>query len=84
MDKDEILETMVDFLSERFELVFDDEDLDYDTDLFEFGYVDSLESLVIVNFIEKKFKISVSPDDLIENPINSVNEMADFIHKKGN
>ncbi len=70
------------FLEERFDLDFEN-DLDNETDLFGGGYVDSLESLVIINFIEKKYKIKISPDDLVENEFNSVNDIVEFIKMKG-
>ncbi|MDR2940126.1 MAG: acyl carrier protein [Clostridiales bacterium] len=69
------------FLEQRFELEFDG-DLGFDTDLFDGGFIDSLESLVIINYIEKEFKIKISPNDLIGNPFNSLNDIADFVDMK--
>jgi len=81
--KEEIRDTFVKFLIDRLEIPFgDDPDLDDDTHLFDFGYIDSLDSLVMLTFLEKQFKIKVSPDDLIENSLNTVNEITDFIFSR--
>lgn len=80
MTKAEILDSLVKFLIDRLEIPFgDDPDLDYDTNLFDSGNIDSLDSLVLLTYIEKTFKVAVEPDDLIEHPFNTVNEIADFI-----
>ena len=83
MLKEEIRDTFVKFLIDRLEIPFgDDPDLDDDTHLFDFGYIDSLDSLVMLTFLEKQFKIKVSPDDLIENSLNTVNEITDFLFSR--
>ena len=64
------------FLEERFELDFDGEDLTDDTNLFDEAYIDSLESLVIVTFLEKAFSIDIAPDDIIESDFKSLNDIA--------
>lgn len=80
MTKAEIKDSLVPFLIDRLEIPFGlDSDLDDDTHLFDSGYIDSLDSLVLLTFIEKTFKIAIEPDDLIENPFNTVNEITDFI-----
>jgi acyl carrier protein len=69
------------FLEERFELDFDGEDLNEDTNLFDEAYIDSLESLVIVTFLEKTFNIDITPDDVIESDFKSLNDIAAFALK---
>jgi acyl carrier protein len=66
------------FLEERFEIEFDGEELTDDTDLFEEAYIDSLESLVIISFLEKTFNIDITPENIIESDFRSLNDIADL------
>ena len=79
MSKEEIKSTLKKFLIKRFELSFGDPELDDDTHLYEKGYIDSIDSLVLLTFLEKTFKIKIDAQDLIDFPINTVNEMVEFI-----
>lgn len=80
MDKQSIEKKVVELLSKRFEIPFED-DVDYDTNLFENGFIDSIDSVVVISNFEKTFGISISPKDLIDNSMNTVNEMIVFISK---
>jgi acyl carrier protein len=80
LDKQSIEKKVVELLSNRFEIPFGD-DVDYDTDLFKNGFIDSIESVVVISNFEKTFGISISPKDLIDNSMNTVNEMVEFISK---
>ena len=83
MSENEIRESIVKFLIDRLEVPFGaDSGLDYDTHLFDFGYVDSLDSMVLLTFIEKKLKVTVDPDDLINNDLNTVNEITSFVFSR--
>ena len=83
MSKEEIRDSLVKFLIDRLELPFgDDAELDNDTHLFDYGYLDSLDSLVLLTFLEKTFKVAVSTDDLIDNSLNTVNEITDFVFSR--
>lgn len=57
-------------------------EIDDDINFFDEGYVDSLDSLIIIRFIEKEFQIKVTPDDLINNDLSSINGIVDFVNKK--
>ena len=85
MLKEEVRNTLVKFLIDRLEIPFgDDSELDDDTHLFDYGYIDSLDSLVLLTFLEQKFKVAVSPDDLVDNSLNTVNEITDFVFSRLN
>jgi len=85
VSKEEVRDSLVKFLIDRLELPFgQDAELDDDTHLFDYGYLDSLDSLILLTFLEKSFKVTVSPDDLIENALNSVNEITDFVFSRLN
>lgn len=84
MTRTEVRDSLVRFMMDRMEIPFgEDPELDDDTNLFESGNIDSLDSLVLLTFLEKTFKVTVEPDDLIENPLNSVNEIVDFVTSRG-
>jgi acyl carrier protein len=67
------------FLEERFEIEFDGEELTDDSDLFEEAYIDSLESLVIISFLEKTFNIDITPENIIESDFRSLNDIAALV-----
>ena len=80
MTKNEIENSILDFLKDRFELPFgEDEELGYDTHLYDNGYIDSMDSLVLITFLEKTFKIAITTQELIDGSINTVNEMIEFV-----
>ncbi|MCL2462241.1 MAG: acyl carrier protein [Defluviitaleaceae bacterium] len=83
MSIDDIRNILVSFLTSRFELPFGkDPGLDLDTPLYDCGYIDSMDSLVLLAYIEKTFSMKISTKELIESPMNSVNEMAELIAGK--
>lgn len=85
MLKEKIRDSLVKFLIDRLEIPFgDDPELDDDTHLFDYGYIDSLDSLVLLTFLEKTFKVNISPDDLANNSLNTVNEITNFIFSRLN
>jgi acyl carrier protein len=80
MLKSDIQEALVDFLEERFELVLnDDTELALDTRLYDEGYIDSLDSIVLLSFLEKTFDMAVEPQDLLDHPLNTINDMVTFV-----
>ena len=80
---EDIKKTIVDFLVERFDLDFeDDPDLNEDTHLYDRGYIDSLDSLVLLNFLEKTFDLTIDTQDLMDNPINTIHEMVSFVAER--
>ena len=80
MTKNDIESRIVDFLKDRFELPFgEDGELGYDTHLYDLGYIDSMDSLVLITFLEKTFKIEITTQELIDSSINTVNEMVEFV-----
>jgi acyl carrier protein len=83
MSKEEVKDTLIKFLLDRLEIPFGDEpELDNDTHLFDCGYIDSLDSLVLLTFLEQKFKVLISPDDLADNSLSTVNEITEFVFSR--
>ena len=53
-----------------------------DTPLFDEGIIDSMGSLLLLSHVEKTYGISFAPRELVENPFDSMNEMAALIAAK--
>ena len=59
-----------------------DEDFTEDVNLFDYGYVDSLDAMAILTYLEDNFGIEVSQRDLMLHPMNSINELAAVVNIK--
>jgi acyl carrier protein len=58
--------------------------LDDNAALIEGGIVDSMNLIRLVAFIEEKFRIKISEDELDIDNFRTVNALTDFINKKLN
>lgn len=56
--------------------------LDPDTDLLNDGIVDSMGILQVVNFLEEKFGVQVSDDEITPENFRSLRALVDFIGQK--
>jgi acyl carrier protein len=54
-------------------------DLNYDTDLFKGGYINSLFALEIVVFLEDTFKIKIKNKEITENNFKTINNIAEVV-----
>ena len=70
-----------DFIVREFEVEQDEEFTD-DVNLFDYGYIDSLDATKIIMFLEEHFKIEISQKDLILYPMNSISELTEVVFKK--
>ena len=57
------------------------EGLEYDTDLFEGGYVDSLFALEIVVYLEDCFSLRIKNKDITEDNFRSIDRMAELVER---
>lgn len=55
-----------------------------DVDIFLVGYVNSLFSVTLLAFLEKKFKIEIDNSELDISNFNTINNITNFINKKLN
>jgi acyl carrier protein len=55
-----------------------------DTLLFQEGFFDSMGFVLLIDFIEEKFNIKTSDEDLIEENFESINAICKFISRKLN
>jgi acyl carrier protein len=58
--------------------------IDTDTLLFREGFFDSMGFVLLIDFIEEKFKIKTSDEDLIEENFESINAISEFVSRKIN
>ena len=55
-----------------------------ETLLFQEGFFDSMGFVLLVDFLEEKFSIQVSDEDLTEENFESINALSEFIASKSN
>lgn len=60
------------------------EELNLDSELFNSNLVSSLGLLEMVDEVEKKYKITIKPEELIHDNFGTIHKMIDFIVKKTN
>jgi len=81
MDKDIISGKVESFIRERF--IFDPEQsLCKDDSLLETGTIDSTSILEVVLFLEENFSIKIEDQDMVPANLDSINKIAEFVHKK--
>ncbi len=56
--------------------------IEYDTKIFENGYIDSMGFAIIVTFLEESFNLSIKDRDLVDENFESVNAITNFITAK--
>ena len=59
-----------------------DEDFTQDVNLFDYGYVDSLDAMTILAYLESNFGINISQRDLMLYPMNSINDLVAVVKIK--
>jgi acyl carrier protein len=52
--------------------------------IFKEGFFDSMGFVVLITFLEEKFGIATTDEDLIEENFESINAITDFVVKKKN
>jgi methoxymalonate biosynthesis acyl carrier protein len=57
------------------------EGLDYSTDLFKGGFINSLFALEMVVFLEDTFKIKIKNKDITENNFRTIENIADVVER---
>jgi len=75
--RDEIYEYIV----EKFEIEIDDE-FDGDVNIFDYGHIDSLGAVTIIEELERRYGIKIDERDLMLYPMSTINEIAAFVETK--
>ncbi|AEI38805.1 acyl carrier protein [Paenibacillus mucilaginosus] len=78
----DLLQELESHIRTRYEIEEDDDDFTVDVHLFDYGYIDSIGATALIAHIEKTYGIAVTNQDLMLYPMNTVREIATFIHTK--
>jgi D-alanine--poly(phosphoribitol) ligase subunit 2 len=70
------------YVCERFNVPAEDLDFTNDVHLFDYGYVDSFGAVDLTLFVETQFAVKVTESDMVVYPLNTINEIADFVVKR--
>lgn len=79
---DPIAQELEQHIRTRYEIEPDDDEFTPDVHLFDYGYIDSIGATALIAHIENTYGVSVTNQDLMLYPMNTVTEIAEFIHKK--
>lgn len=78
----EIIKIISDYINKNL-IVFDEDiNISNDDDIFKLGYVNSLFSVKLLNFLEKQFNITVDNSELDINNFSTINNITKLINKK--
>lgn len=80
--RESIAETMEAEIRRMASVSKDDREFTRDVHIFDYGYVDSFGAVDLVSFSERTFCITVPDADLANIPMNTVNEIANYIAKR--
>jgi methoxymalonate biosynthesis acyl carrier protein len=78
----DLLQQLEAHIRTRYDIDADDDEFTKDVHLFDYGYIDSIGATALIAHIEQTYGIQVTNQDLMLYPMNTVQEIADFIHKK--
>ena len=81
MDYNTILETLTEYVRNEFD-IGDDPDFGISVNLFDYGYVDSLGAVEIINFVEERFHCEITQKDISKYPMNTLEEIAEVVAQK--
>jgi D-alanine--poly(phosphoribitol) ligase subunit 2 len=77
----DIQQTIFDYINAYFKIE-NDPDFTPDVNIFDYGFVDSLGAVEILDFIESHWNIEITTSDLTLFPMNSVEEIAAVVARK--
>ena len=81
MDIVDIIDEIRNYAIKTFDVEIDD-DFTNDVNLFDYGYIDSMDATRVVLFLEENFKIEITQRDIMLYPMNSINEIAAVVKSK--
>ena len=68
------------FTRKTFKVGDTDKEFTDDVHLFDYGYVDSFGAVHIINFVSQRFGVTISDQDLVVHPLNTIREIATLVH----
>jgi D-alanine--poly(phosphoribitol) ligase subunit 2 len=82
MNLDNILIELRAFIRERFKVPESDPDFTDEVHLFDYGYIDSFGAVDLTAFVEQRFAIKINQSDLVAFPMNTIQEISNFVFKR--
>ena len=81
MTLEQIKENLYNYIMEKYEL---EGDPDYTTDvnLFDYGFLDSMGATEVIMWLEETYQIEITQKDILLNPMDSVDEIAEVVYGK--
>lgn len=79
---EDIVNQLETHIRERFNIEPDDDEFNADVHLFDYGYIDSMGATALIAHIEQTYGFEVTNQDLMLYPLNTINEIAAYIHQK--
>ena len=79
MESDQVAAELRAFIKEHFKVPESDQDFTDEVHLFDYGYIDSFGAVELNSFLEKAFTVKVTESDLIAHPLNTIQEISEFI-----
>lgn len=77
----EITDTIYQYIKETFD-IGDDPEYTPEVNLFDYGFIDSMEAADILAYVEERFRIEITQKDLVLYPMNSAAEIAAVVAGK--
>ena len=80
--KNDIEVIVKDYMTKHFLFEFNETDVTPKTDLFNAGIIDSFGCVELVSFIESKFQVRLSDDELLSGKLKSLESIVKLVKEK--
>ena len=80
MNIEEIKKNVYDYVHEN--TFVDKEKITEEVLIFQEGFLDSMGLIMLITFLEEKFKIKADDSDMVEENFESINAISEFVQKK--
>jgi D-alanine--poly(phosphoribitol) ligase subunit 2 len=81
MSLQEVIDILYQFVREKFD-IGDDPEYTAEVNLFDYGFIDSMEAMEIISYVEERFQVEITQKDIVLYPMNSVAEIAAVVSGK--
>lgn len=82
MQLTDVMDKLRGFVRKQFKVSETDRDFSDDVHLFDYGYVDSFGAVSIITFVKDSFGVTISDQDLVVHPLNTIREIATLVHQR--
>ena len=81
MTIEQIKENLYNYIMEKYGLE-GDPDYTMDVNLFDYGFLDSMGATEVIMWLEETYNIEISQKDIILDPMDTIEEIADVVFGK--